>query len=135
MRGRAARRVVTAGTFVALVAAGPAAAHFVAATSHPAQAVLAMCADGETEDLFTDNCVPELTPTTSGESQTVSAPVVAGPNDSGAITESDPGDPESLPEIDNIPITDPSVGIGLEESAQDSDIPVVDPHSTLSSSP
>ena len=127
MRSRAARRLVTAGTFVALVAAGPAAAHFVAASSHSAPAMLATCADGETEDLFTDNCVPELTPTTSGESQTVSAPV--------AITESYPGDPESVPEIDNIPITSPNVGIGLEESAQDSDIPVVDPHSTLSSSP
>jgi hypothetical protein len=135
MRSRAARRLVTAGTFVALVAAGPAAAHVVAASSHPAPAMLAACSDGETEDLFTDNCVPELTPTTSGEDQTVAAPVVAGPNDSGAITESDPGDPDSIPEIDNIPITNPNVGIGLEESAQDDDIPVVDPHSTLSSSP
>jgi hypothetical protein len=134
MRSRAARRLVTAGTFVALVAAGPAAAHFIAAPNHSAPAMLATCADGESEDLFTDNCVPELTPTTGG-SQTVSAPVVAVPNDSGAITESDPGDPESVPEIDNIPITSPNVGIGLEESAQDDDIPVVDPRSTLSSSP
>lgn len=135
MRSRAARRLVTAGAFAALVAAAPAAAHFVAASSHSAPTMLATCSDGETEDLFTDNCVPELTPTIAGDSQTVSAPVVASPNDSGAITESDPGDPESIPEVDNIPITNPNVGIGLEESAQDSDIPVVDPHSTLSSSP
>ncbi len=97
--------------------------------------MLAACSDGETEDLFTDNCVPELTPNTAGESRTVSAPVVAGTNDSGAITESVPGDPESLPEVDDIPITNPNVGIGLEESGIDNDIPVVDPHSTLSSSP
>jgi len=130
-----ARRLLIAGAFAAVVATTPALAYFVVASQGPVAATLAACQDGETEDLFTDNCVPELTPQTGASIDTVRAPVVAGPNDSGMITESDPGDPQSLPEVDGVPITNPGGAIGLEESAIDNDIPVVDPRSTLSASP
>jgi hypothetical protein len=135
MRNHPARRLLIAGAFAAVAAIAPAAAHFVVAPHGPAPTSLAACQDGEIEDLYTDNCVPELTPQTGATLDTVSAPVVAGPNDSGRITESDPGDPQSLPEVDGVPITHPGGAIGLEESAIDNDIPVVVPRSTLSASP
>ena len=127
-------RLVTAGVFAALVVGGPLAAHFAVTGQQSAPSSLATCSNGEVEDLYTDTCVPELTPRT-GQSSTMSAPVVAGTNDSGAVNESVPGDPNSLPTVDGIPITNPSASIGLEESGMDNDIPVVHPESTLSSSP
>lgn len=128
-------RLFTAGVFAALVAAAPIAAHFALVGQQSGPTSVAACADGEVEDLYTDNCVPELSPTTGNQSVSVSAPVVAGTNDSGAVTPSDPGDPNSLPEVDGIPILNPATSIGLEESGMDNDIPVVHPESTLSASP
>jgi hypothetical protein len=126
-----AGRWLTAGAFALAVAAAPAVT--VLSTSH-ADSVrpVAACPAGETEDLFTDNCVPELSPNTPGGNWPTPAPVV--PDNTGEITESTPGDPDSVPEIDGVPCTGGRSGgacIGLEEDA----VPPVVPHSTLSSSP
>ena len=49
------------------------------------------------------------------------------------ITSSTPGDPNSVPEVQGIPCTGANTGqcIGLEENQ----VPVVTPHSSISSSP
>jgi hypothetical protein len=109
-------RFVLAGGFALAVAAAPAAAFFAmpttGATSH-----VAACPAGESEDLYTDNCVPEMTPNTPGGS--FATPVAGG----------------SLPEVDGIPATGANSGqiLGLEENQ--ANIPDVTPHSSLSSSP
>jgi hypothetical protein len=126
-----AGRWVTAGAFALAVAAAPAVT--VLATSHadPVRPVAA-CPAGETEDLYTDNCVPELSPNTPGGNSPTPAPVT--PPYSGELTESTPGDPDSVPEIDGIPCSggrSSGACMGLEEDA----VPPVVPHSTLSSSP
>jgi hypothetical protein len=126
------RRCGLVGAFATAIVAAPAAGHAMLA---PGNAVIsvAMCADGETEDLFTDNCVPELTPITSGGNKFTPPPVYSP--DEGQMTESDPGDPESLPEVDGVPCGGRHLGscIGLEESAAGEQF--VEPHSSLSASP
>ncbi len=126
------RRYLLAGAFATAIVAVPTAGH---ALFEPAQPVtpVAMCTDGETEDAFTGNCVPELTPVTSSGNK-VTPPTMYGP-DEGQITESDPGDPESLPEVDGVPCGGHHIGscIGLEESAAGEQF--VEPHSSLSASP
>ncbi|CAN5819762.1 hypothetical protein BH09ACT7_BH09ACT7_29800 [soil metagenome] len=113
--------------FAFAVSAAPAAAFF----TMPSAPIVAACPAGENEDLYTDNCVPELSPNVPGGSYSTPTPVT--PDYSGQITESTPGDPNSLPEIDGIPCTgrDSGACIGLSEDAA----PPVVPHSTLSSSP
>ena len=123
-------RAVLAGAFVAAIVAAPAA--FVTLQSS-ANYVADDCAAGESNDVFTDNCVPDLAPNVPGGAwPTVSN--VAPPENSGDITESTPGDPFSIPEVDGVPCTggrSSGACIGLEEDA----VPEVVPHSTLSSSP
>jgi hypothetical protein len=74
------------------------------------------CPSGETEDLYTDNCIPEMSP-----------------NQPGGISYSTPGDTQSIPEVQGVPCTGRNTGecIGLEEEQG----PAVEPHSELSSSP
>lgn len=96
------------------IAAAPAAAFFAV----PAAGIspVAACPSGETEDLFTDACVPHLSP-----------------NVSGGISYSTPGDAYSVPEVQGIPCTGRNTGecIGLEEDQ----VQQVVPRSTISSSP
>lgn len=127
-------RAVLAGAFVAAIVAAPAA--FVTLPAAPpssANYVADDCAAGESNDVFTDNCVPDVAPNVPGGAwPTVSD--VAPPESSGDITESTPGDPDSIPEVDGVPCTggrSSGACIGLEENA----VPEVVPHSTLSSSP
>lgn len=122
---RPARRLIVAGGFAVAVAAAPAVAFLSMPSAAPAPSVLAACPAGESEDLYTDNCVPELSPNVAGGSYPTSPP--------GGITYSTPGDPNSLPEVQGIPCTGRNSGecIGLEEDQ----VPNVVPHSTLSSSP
>lgn len=82
-------RAVLAGAFVAAIVAAPTA--FVTLQSS-ANYVADDCAAGESNDVFTDNCVPDVAPNVPGGAwPTVSN--VAPPEDSGDITESTPGDP------------------------------------------
>jgi hypothetical protein len=110
------RRLMLAGSFVVAVAAAPAAA-FVVMPSASSAAPVAACPAGETEDLYTDNCTPELTPNVPGGSYPT--PIAGG----------------SLSEVSGVPVTGGNSGsiLGLEEN--DANIPDVTPHSSLSSSP
>ena len=110
------RRLALVGGFALAVTAAPTAAF--AVMPSPASAThVAACPAGESEDLYTDNCVPELTPN------------VAGGNFATAV----PGG--TLPEVQGIPATGGNTGsiLGLEEN--EADVPDVTPHSSISSSP
>ena len=108
-------RLMIAGGFALAVAAAPAAA-FIAIPSGVA-AHLADCPAGESNDLYTDNCVPEMTPNTPG----------------GDYPTQIPGG--SLSEVSGVPVTGGNSGqiLGLEEDQ--ANVPDVTPHSSLSSSP
>jgi hypothetical protein len=111
-----ARRLLLAGGFAVAIAAAPAVAILLVPEASPSVPTAA-CPSGETEDLFTDACTPEMVP-----------------NQPGGVDYSTPGDANSVPEVSGIPCTGHNTGecIGLSEEG---DSPVVDPHSTLSSSP
>jgi hypothetical protein len=111
-----ARRLILAGSFVVAVAAAPAAAFVVMPAGSPA-APVAACPAGETNDLYTDNCIPELSPNVPGG--TYPTPIAGG----------------SVSEVSGVPVTGGNSGsiLGLEEN--NANIPVVTPHSSLSSSP
>jgi hypothetical protein len=109
------RRLVLAGGFAVAIAAAPAVAIL---TVSPADSMSPLaCPSGETEDLYTDNCVPEMSPNVPG----------------GNYPTEIPGG--SLPEVSGIPCTGANSGqcIGLEE--EQGNVPQVTPHSSLSSSP
>ena len=110
------RRLMLAGGFAIAVAAAPAAA-FVVMPSADSAAPVAACPAGESEDLYTDNCVPELSPNVPG----------------GSFPTQVPGG--SLPEVAGIPATGANSGtiLGLEENQ--ANVPDVTPHSSISSSP
>jgi hypothetical protein len=121
----APRRVLLSGAFALAVAAAPGYAALAAPS--PSAPSVAACPAGETEDLYTDNCIPELSPNVPGGNYPT-------PDYSGQLTESTPGDSGSVPEVDGVPcLGGRSSGAcyGLEEDA----VPPVTPHSTLSSSP
>ncbi len=107
-----ARRLVIAGGFAVAIAAAPVTALVVLPPSSPS----ASCPAGETEDLYTDVCVPHVAPNMPGG---------AWPT----------GGQGPLPEVRGIPCTGANTGecIGLQESQAGT--PVVSPHSSLSSSP
>lgn len=110
------RRLLVAGGFVVAVAAAPAAA-FIAIPSSAGAPVVTACPAGETEDLYTDNCTPELSPNVAGGAYPT---VPAG---------------GTVPEVQGVPCTGRNTGecIGLQES--EGNMPMVTPHSELSSSP
>lgn len=103
------RRLVHAGGFAVAIAAAPA----IAASTVPTTAawVGAACPNGESADVFTGSCTPELVP------------------NSPALQESSGG----LPSVDGIPCTGGNSGqcIGLSEDAPQ----YVAPQSTIGSSP
>ncbi len=107
------RRLILAGGFAVAIAAAPAVAMFAVSTSGGAAPSISACTGGETEDQFTNICVPDIVPN-SPEFSTTS--------------------PGGLPEINGIPCTGHNSGqcIGLGEEQQP---PMVTPHSEVSSSP
>jgi hypothetical protein len=111
------RRLLLASGFAVAVAAAPAAAFLAVPTAGSTPAVITACPSGETEDLYTDLCVPHLTPNTPG-----------------GVSYSTPGDAYSVPEVQGVPCTGRNTGecIGLEENQPQFAPP---PESTLSSSP
>lgn len=115
-----AQRAILTGAAALAVAAGPLLAWTTTAT--PAT-VLAACPAGETVNPVTGECQPNA----------VAVPG-SGVHQGGVITESTPGDPNSLPEVMGIPCTGANTGqcIGLQEVQQP---PEVQPRSEISSSP
>jgi hypothetical protein len=108
------RRLILTGGFAVAVAAAPAVAAFAVPTSAIPGPSIVACPSGESDDVYTGNCVPDLVP---------NSPEM--PSASGG-----------LPEVDNIPCTGGNSGqcIGLEEEQQ-AQGPMAIPHSSVSSSP
>lgn len=107
-----ARRLILACGFAVAAAAAPVAAAFATPASVGPVPSIASCPSGETEDMFTGICVPDVVPN-SPEIQPAHGP---------------------LPEVSGVPCTGANTGqcIGLSEEQQG---PVVTPHSSVSSSP
>ena len=106
------RRILLAGGLSIAIAAAPAGS-------------AVACPAGEVEDIYIGECVPEMAPNTPGGNY----PTPAGTG----ITYSTPGDSGSLPEVQGVPCTGANTGqcIGLQEDQ----VPAVEPHSSISSSP
>ncbi|MBJ7339734.1 intersectin-EH binding protein Ibp1 [Mycolicibacterium sp.] len=100
-----ARRLVVAGGFAVAVAAAPAVAALAVPSIAPS---FGACAGGETEDVYTNACTPDLVPNS-------------------------PSPQGGLPSVDGIPCTGGNSGqcIGLSEDAPQ----YVAPNSTVGSSP
>ncbi|CQD23750.1 intersectin-EH binding protein Ibp1 [Mycolicibacterium peregrinum] len=113
-----ARRFTVAAAIATAIAAGPA----LTALQTPSQA-LASCPNGETEDTFTNVCVPDLVPNSPGNFGSV-----AGNPDLPAVNAPDGGG--------SIPCTGANSGecIGLAEEQQ-AQGPQPVPESTVGSSP
>ena len=94
------RRLILAGGFAVAIAAAPAVAMFAVPTSGSSAPSISACAGGETEDQFTNICVPDIVP--NSPEFTSTAPV------------------GGLPEIGGIPCTGHNSGecIGLGEEAE-----------------
>lgn len=109
------RRILIAGGFAVAVVAAPMIVTLSMPDTAPTAPYLA-CPAGESEDLFTDMCVPEMSP-----------------NQPGGISYSNPGNESGVPEVEGVPCTGRNTGecIGLEEEQQM--IPT-QPHSTISPS-
>jgi hypothetical protein len=107
-------RLILAGGFAVAVAAAPVIAAFAVPTAGRPAPSIAACPSGESEDIFTNVCVPDLVP------------------NSPAIQTA----PGGLPEINGIPCTGANSGqcIGLAEEQQ-AEGPQPVPRSTVSSSP
>ncbi len=103
-----ARRLVLASGFAVAIAAAPAVAAFTVPSIAPS---FGACSGGETEDVYTNACTPEMVP------------------NSPAIQATQGG----LPQVDGIPCTGGNSGqcIGLSEDAPQ----YVAPDSTVGSSP
>jgi hypothetical protein len=110
------RRLILAGGFAVAIAAAPAVALFAVPTSGSSAPSISACAGGETEDQFTNICVPDIVP--NSPSFTSTSPV------------------GGLPEISGIPCTGRNsgecIGLGEEQNAAG---PIAVPHSEVSSSP
>jgi hypothetical protein len=108
-----ARRLILAGGFAVAIAAAPAVA--VLAVPNNSASTIAACPSGESEDTFTNMCVPDLAPNSPQAGHT---------------------SPGGLPSVDGIPCTGANSGqcIGLSEEQQ-SEGPMAVPHSSISSSP
>jgi len=102
-------RLLVAGGFAVAIAAAPVVAAFAGPTAAPSFG--AACANGETEDVYTNACTPDLVP---------NSPAV----------QTSPG---GLPSVDGVPCTGGNSGqcIGLSEDAPQ----YVPPTSSVGSSP
>ncbi|MCV7419013.1 intersectin-EH binding protein Ibp1 [Mycobacterium yunnanensis] len=103
-----ARRLLVAGGFAVAIAAAPAVAAFASPALAPSFG--AACANGETEDVYTNDCTPDLVP---------NSPVQSSPG--------------GLPSVDGVPCTGGNSGqcIGLSEDAPQ----YVPPTSSVGSDP
>jgi hypothetical protein len=103
-----ARRLLVAGGFAVAIAAAPAVAAFAAPSVAPSFG--AACPNGETEDVYTDVCTPDMVP---------NSPVQTSPG--------------GLPSVDGVPCTGANSGqcIGLSEDAPQ----YAPPSSSVGSSP
>ena len=110
------RRLILAGGFAVAIAAAPAVAVFAVPTTGSSAPTISACPGGETEDQFTNICVPDIVP--NSPEFTSTSPV------------------GGLPEIGGIPCTGHNTGecIGLGEEQQ-AEGPIAVPHSEVSSSP
>jgi hypothetical protein len=117
MRISASRLVLAAGFSVAALAAPAVGAVAMTASMAP---TLAACPGGESQDVYTGNCTPDLVPNSPDPFQG---------------TSSIAGNP-SLPAVGNIPCTGGNSGecIGLSEEQQ-AQGPMPVPQSSVSSSP
>ena len=113
-----AARLILAGGFALAALTAP----VMAALTTPEVSGVAACPSGESEDLFTTTCTPELVPNQGG------------PN-SGSPYSTIPGNPD-IPAVDGIPCAGHNSGqcIGLAEEQQ-AQTPLVQPHTSVSSSP
>jgi hypothetical protein len=111
-----ASRIILTGGFALAALAAPALATTAATFDKPASTISA-CPAGETEDLYTTMCVPDLVPNSPSPLTTI------------------PGNPD-MPAIDGIPCGGHNSGqcIGLAEE-QEAQTPLVQPHTSVSSSP
>lgn len=116
-RESASRLILVAGFSVAALIA-PAVA--TVATTGASTPMISACPGGESQDVYTAQCIPDLVPNSP---------------DPMSGTSSIPGNP-SLPAVDGIPCTGGNSGecIGLSEEQQ-AQGPQPVPHSTVSSSP
>ena len=110
------QRLILAGGFAVAIAAAPAVAMYAVPTTSSSTPSITACPGGETEDQFTNICVPDIVPN-SPEFQSTSP--VGG-----------------LPEIGGIPCTGRNSGecIGLSEE-QAAEGPAVVPRSSLNGQP
>ena len=108
-------RIILAGGFALAALATPAVAAL--ALSDASTPAVAACPAGESEDLYTTTCTPELVPNSPSPLSTI------------------PGNPD-MPAIDGIPCGGHNSGqcIGLAEEQQ-AQTPLVEPHTSVSSSP
>ena len=106
------RRLVLAGGFAVAIAATPVIAAFAVPSIAP---TFGACPSGETEDIYNDVCTPDMVPNSP-------TPLATSPG--------------GLPEVNGIPCTGHNTGecIGLGEEQQ-AEGPVVQPNSTVGSSP
>jgi hypothetical protein len=107
-----ARRLFLAGGFAVAIAAAPAVAAFAVPSVAPS---FGACPGGETEDVYTNACTPDMVP------------------NSPELQETSPG---GVPEVSGVPCTGANSGecIGLSEEQQ-SEGPIAQPNSTVGSSP
>lgn len=122
------QRLFLAGSFALAMTAAPIAITIASTAQGPAAPAVASCPNGLELDVSSGECLP-------GTAASSLPGQPAAPSDTtGAITQSTPGDINSLPEVQGIPCTGANTGecIGLGELQQP---PVVEPHSTLTSSP
>jgi hypothetical protein len=112
-----ASRLIMTGAFALGALAAPAVVTFAAATFDKPASTVSACPAGETEDLYTTMCVPDLVPNSPSPLTTI------------------PGNPD-MPAIDGIPCGGHNSGqcIGLAEEQQ-AQAPLVQPHTSVSSSP
>jgi hypothetical protein len=113
-----APRLILAAGFSAAAIAVPTVAAF--AMTGSATPTVTACPGGESEDIYTSNCTPDLVPNSPEPIQ----------GDSSIA-----GNP-SLPAVDGIPCTGANsgqcIGLGEEQAAEG---PMAVPHSSVSSSP
>ena len=114
-----ASRLVLAGGFALAALAAPAMAALATSDAPGASA----CPGGETQDMFTNTCSPDLVPNSPGSPN--------APSPYSTI----PGNPD-MPAIDGIPCAGHNSGqcVGLAEEQQ-AQTPLVQPHTSVSSSP
>ena len=108
-------RIILAGGFALAALATPTVVAL--ASSGASTPSVAACPTGESEDLYTTMCTPDLVPNSPSPLSTI------------------PGNPD-MPAIDGIPCGGHNSGqcIGLAEEQQ-AQTPLVEPHTSVSSSP